>query len=293
MRQLKQFLKRIPFAVSLVRLAYRTRVVFAQLSGFARSLMVWLIGSRESSNYTYKLTSRNMRYLASQLADMTGRPYDELMGYIVELETDQHLLAHLDDMVRRAGKDASRDPNMPFGKLPYGRRLGWYALARVTKPKVVVETGVEKGLGSCVLTAAIARNTAEGYTGRYYGFDINPKAGYLLDGMYAQYGEVIYGDAISNLQKFDRAIDLYVNDSDHLPEYEASEYEAVANKLSPRAIMLGDNAHATDELLNFALATGRQFIFFKEQPADHWYPGAGIGIAFRRPIGQTRERETI
>ena len=35
----------------------------------------------------------------------------------------------------------------------YGRRLGWYALVRALKPRTVVETGADKGLGSCVLAA--------------------------------------------------------------------------------------------------------------------------------------------
>jgi hypothetical protein len=26
----------------------------------------------------------------------------------------------------------------------------------------------------------------------------------------------------------------------------------------------------------------RNFLFFKEEPEEHWYPGAGIGIAFPR-----------
>jgi len=30
------------------------------------------------------------------------------------------------------------------------------------------------------------------------------------------------------------------------------------------------------------LATGRHFLFLPEKPARHWYPGAGIGVAFRR-----------
>jgi hypothetical protein len=28
------------------------------------------------------------------------------------------------------------------------------------------------------------------------------------------------------------------------------------------------------------MKTGRNFVFFKEQPKAHWYPGAGIGISY-------------
>lgn len=64
--------------------------------------------------------------------------------------------------------------------------------------------------------------------------------------------------------------------------YEAEEYKTIANKLSEHAIVLGDNSHCTDRLLEFSLETNRHFVFFEEKPLDHWYPGAGIGISFKR-----------
>ena len=47
-------------------------------------------------------------------------------------------------------------------------------------------------------------------------------------------------------------------------------------------MLFGDNSHVTDKLYQFALATGRNFLFFSEKPADHWYPGAGIGAAWAK-----------
>jgi hypothetical protein len=132
------------------------------------------------------------------------------------------------------------------------------------------------------LTAALKRNKEEGFEGRYYGTDINPNAGYLLSGDYANYGRILYGDSIESLKKFDGIIDLFINDSDHSSAYEAEEYRTVADKLSEHAIILGDNSHSTDKLLEFSLATKRRFVFFQEKPLEHWYPGAGIGISFRR-----------
>jgi hypothetical protein len=133
-----------------------------------------------------------------------------------------------------------------------------------------------------VLTAALIQNEREGYPGYYYGTDINPKAGYLLSGCYRKYGEILYGDSISSLEALDKRIDLFINDSDHSAGYEAKEYAVVATKLNPKAILLGDNSHVTSALLEFSLATGRHFVFFQEQPLNHWYPGAGIGISFQR-----------
>jgi hypothetical protein len=83
---------------------------------------------------------------------------------------------------------------------PFGRRLGWYAIVRATKPQVVVETGVERGHGALLLCAALLRNPDEGVPGRYFGTDINPKADCSLSGKYASIGKILYGDSIASLK---------------------------------------------------------------------------------------------
>lgn len=154
-------------------------------------------------------------------------------------------------------------------------------MVRAKKPKVVVETGVDKGLGSCVLAAALLKNRAEGHDGHLYGTDIDPEAGFLLNGRYAEVGEVLYGDSIESLIALDETIDVFINDSDHSADYEGREYETISEKLADDAVILGDNAHETDRLFQFAQASGRKFLYFGELPADHWYSGGGIGFAYR------------
>ncbi len=208
---------------------------------------------------------------------ITGRRFQEIATYIEELENDDQLRRHIEDSIQ-----ASCERYFADRSIYYGRRLGWYAIARAIKPKVIIETGVDKGLGSCVLTAALIRNEAEGFPSHYYGTDINPKAGYLLRGTYSKYGEVIYGDSIHSLENLDVMLDLFINDSDHSAEYEVREYSTICNKLSSHTFVLGDNSHSTSSLLEFSLATGREIVFFQEKPSGHWYPGAGIGIAFTK-----------
>jgi hypothetical protein len=124
------------------------------------------------------------------------------------------------------------------------------------------------------------RNFAEGAPGKYYGTDINPKAGWLLGGKYAAVGKILYGDSITSLKSLNETVDLFINDSDHSADYEASEYRIMAPKLSPDALILSDNAHVTDRLAVFSRETGRHFLMFSEEPKNHWYPGAGIGMSF-------------
>jgi hypothetical protein len=81
------------------------------------------------------------------------------------------------------------------------------------KPGLVVETGVDKGLGSVVLASALRRNRAEGFPGEYLGNDINPHAGFLLQETYALGGCIAIGDSIEMLKKLEANIDLFINDS--------------------------------------------------------------------------------
>ncbi len=273
---LKNLVGRMPMIRGALLFLYRLVSVLPFFSAQLRQVLVWLIRSKETTNFTYDLTATNKAYLAAMIADVTGARFAEIRGYIIELENDRGLREH----IRTASKASGRRNVDP--EVHYGRRLGWYAFVRATKPKVVVETGIDKGLGSCVLAAALMRNELDGHPGRYYGTDLNPQAGLFFSGSYSQCGSIIYGDSIASLNKLDQVIDLFINDSDHSAQYEEREYQTVMNKLSLHAIILGDNAHCTDKLLQFSQETDRQFVFFSEKPANHWYPGAGIGIAFWR-----------
>ena len=270
-------LAQVPLVGSLATFLYRGAIAARHAASASATAVRWWLSSSETSNFTYDLTPINKQHLAAAVAEATAVSFDVIAGYIRELDGDEALRAHI-----RAAVRPRRDQRPVDHAVHYGRRLGWYAIARAVKPSVIVETGVDKGMGSCVLTSALARNAAEGHDGRYYGLDINPKAGYLLTGELSRFGEILYGDSIETLRKFDRPIDLFINDSDHSADYEMREYETVQSGLSPGAIILGDNAHYTDRLLTFASATNRRFLYFQERPAAHWYPGAGIGIAFPR-----------
>lgn len=230
-----------------------------------------VLATGETHNFTYDLTDRNLLYLAETIACITKHPPNEIAAYIEEGITDQEIYT-------RAAK-ATPNPRLN-SRSPFARRLGWYAIARAIKPKVIVETGVDRGQGALILCAALLRNAAEGKAGCYYGTDINPEAGWLLTGKYAEVGTILYGDSIASLKKLSKNIDLFINDSDHAAEYEYREYQTVRTHLTPGAIILADNAHATDKLALFSRENGRQFLFFREEPKDHWYPGAGIGFSF-------------
>jgi len=266
-----------PLPESWRRFGRRARMALRYYRAPLRHLWTWLRESDEIMNFMYDITSLNKQYMITAIADITGTSHIEVAYYFDELEHDSVLQNH----IRRHAHKGDRELHDHPGRR-YGRRLGWYAFARILKPRIIVETGIAKGIGSCVLASALMRNRDEGHPGRYYGTDIDPEAGYFFAGPYAECGEILYGDSVDSLAELNGPIDLFVNDDDHSPEYETGEYECAKPKLAEDAVLLGDNAHDTDCLQKFALATGRQFLFLPEKPARHWYPGAGIGVAFRR-----------
>lgn len=275
--KLKRIIAKTPVIGQVILFLLRVKITSGHFFSQLSTLLKWLFKSKETTNFTYNLEEDNKNYLASMVADILNIDYDTVVKYVKEIENDEQLHRHIINITINSGLSFKADKEVRLG-----RRMGWYVFVRVLKPKVVVETGVDKGLGSCVLTAALKRNSEEGHAGKYYGTDINPDAGYLLSGEYARFGEILYGDSIQSLKKLNEKIDLFVNDSDHSSSYEAEEYEVVADKLSERAVILGDNSHCTNELLNFSLKNNRHFVFFQERPLNHWYPGAGIGISFIR-----------
>jgi predicted O-methyltransferase YrrM len=262
----------------LTRLGRRARFPMRLISKISGSAFGWLAGSHEDTNFTYELTEQSKSYLAHTVALTTNSSVEQIKSYIEEAEKDEELRKHISE-VSAQQPDHIRAVNDE--RALFGRRLGWYAVTRATKPKLVIETGVDKGLGGILLCAALRRNKDEGVSGRYLGTDINPAAGYLITSPYSDFGHVAYGDSLETLKTIKDEVDLFINDSDHSAEYEAQEFKCIEPLLSETAIVLSDNSHSTTKLAEFAEQTDRKFLFWREQPSDHWYPGAGIGFAFR------------
>lgn len=259
-----------PFA-RLAALPIRARAVTRYMAGEAALSATWLLKSREHHNYTYDLTARNISHLAHWVSLVTGAPATDCVGWINEILSDSEFVDHITAVTLKSDRKGLADREVRIA-----RRAGWYAVVRAVEPEHVVETGTDKGLGSVVIAAALLKN---GH-GRLTTIDINSEAGYLLGARYATVADVVIGDSVRELDRLEGSIDLFIHDSDHSPEHESNELASVTHHLTPSAIVLSDNAHATDSLMAWADATGRRFTYFQERPARHWYRGAGIGAAW-------------
>jgi predicted O-methyltransferase YrrM len=242
-----------------------------------RSSVRWLVVSREHHNYTYDLTALNREHLAWFVSDVCAVPVGRVREWMAELESDERLRQHIEDTTAASARRGLADRHVR-----YARRAGWYAMVRALKPVHVVETGTDKGLGTCVIAAALLRNAAEGHPGRVTSIDVNPEAGYLTEAEpWAGVIDLVIGDSVAALAALADPVDIFLHDSDHSSGHERREFIAVEPRLAKDAIVLTDNVTKTDVLLRHAEATGRRFLAFREQPARHWYPGDGIGAAWR------------
>ena len=239
------------------------------------TMLRWVFVSKEHYNYTYHLTTLNRAYLANYIAVISGHKVPEIEKYMRELEQDTQLRALL-----RERTLASPDRHNCDVEPRYGRRVGWYALLRATKPRVVVETGVDRGLGTAVLAAALRRNEQEGFPGLVYATDILPACGHLLADPYKAHARILLGDSVELLKKFPDQVDVFLHDSDHRPEYEWAEFLAIEPRLHPGSIVMSDNSQQSPKMREFAERTGKSFLYFQDQPEGHWWPGDGIGAAF-------------
>jgi predicted O-methyltransferase YrrM len=238
-----------------------------------RTSAQWLFASREHHNYTYDLTPRNREHMAWFVSTVCDVPVGDVRGWFDELDADQALRTHIETVTATAARRGLADTTPR-----YARRLGWYAMIRALRPQHVVETGVDKGLGTCVIAAALLRNGS----GRVTSMDINPEAGFLARAEpWSQVVDLVIGDSIAGLAAVDRPVDMFLHDSDHHMKHERREFLTVESHLAPGALLLTDNVTATDVLMKHAETTGRRFLAFHEQPLQHWYPGDGIGAAWR------------
>jgi len=253
----------------LVVFPYRLRLIFRFQYESLKSSLSWLFGSKEFANFTYDLSPKNKSYLAWFIANVCRTTPQEVLKYFDELESNSELSDYIQNRLK-----IHRRGNEIDDQAFYGRRIGWYALVRVLKPLVIVETGTEKGLGSVVLAEALLKNGQ----GQLFTIDMEPTAGLMIGDRYTGIISQIFGNSLQALATFDY-VDLFIHDSDHSAEHEAREFEIIETKLSKQGVVLSDNSHATNELAKWSMRLDKKFFYFAEEPLNHWYPGAGIGIA--------------
>jgi predicted O-methyltransferase YrrM len=231
-----------------------------------------VLTNRETENFTYEIS--NVDELTEFLAEALEQSRETIAELVQELQTDSELEQALGE---KLAKRVDRN-----NRAPYGRRIGWYVTTRVAKPKLVVETGTNDGLGSSVILRALERNGAEGSSGRLISIDVDQRSGWLVPHFLRAGFEQRLEDSLGALRAIEDSIDLAVLDSLHSYDHEREELEIFAQRSRSSTIAISDNpgSHA---FADFCRDHGFRHLEFRERPVRHIHPGAGLALAQFEP----------
>ena len=293
MAKWKALLKSCPL-IRVLSMPYRLWTALSYYWPVLAGIPGWVLRSKEHSNFTYDVTESSKQCLADVVAIATGSDSNTVLGYLAEFDTEfEKLNAHCHEVL-----SASDDRYVSDAGAKPGRRLAYYALVRALKPRVVVEAGAARGLGTCIMDIALQRNAGEGFPGIVYAVDVEPKAGCLIREPYQSCVKLSISDAEPFLKRFQAPVDLFIYDIVNAAEVERRQYAAIEAKLESDCVVVA--VWTTGALREFAARTGRQHLTFRDEPLDHWHPGCKIAIAYRagfprnypseaREAGQTQQ----
>jgi hypothetical protein len=241
----------------------------------------YVVAGSEPDNFTYEL--RNQAELVGWVAEVAGCPESRVATLFGEVRADPVLTERLGAATARRWWWTKRSP-------PFGKRLAWYALTRLRKPRLVIETGVHDGLGSLILLRALERNGEEDAGGRLVSFDINPAAGWMV-GPHPLWEMRVQAavDGLTDVLAGGGDLGLFIHDSLHTYENELAELALAAGGLAEDGVLISDNAHASSALADTCRQLGLRYFQFQERPRDHFYGGGAIGAGRRaeRPPAST------
>lgn len=125
-----------------------------------------------------------------------------------------------------------------------------YALVRVLRPRIVVETGVADGLTTASILAAMARNEC----GHLHSFDIADDVGAFVTDRTRWTLHVVDPDGRRPLALLDALppVDIFLHDSNHSYRWQRAEYEAAWSRLERGGVLLSDDVDSSYAFLDFA-----------------------------------------
>lgn len=227
----------------------------------------------EPDNFTYELA--NEPDLAAWVETVSRAPRAHVDRLLLEAHADPVLAQRIRSATSRRRWWSKRSP-------PLGKRVAWYALARILKPAVIIETGVHDGLGSLVLIRALERNLEQGSAGRLVSFDVNPASGWIV-GSHPLWELRIQSTREGLQAVLDQCppLGIFIHDSLHTYENEYYELARAASHLDPDGVLISDNAHGTRALADACERFGLRYSEFRELPQGHFYPGGATGAGRR------------
>lgn len=176
------------------------------------------------------------------VAELTGETEDVVEAYINEFK----------------GVDMSE----------YGEYHGaLYAMIRLTKPNIIVETGVFEGAGSCAILLALERNKK----GRLYSIDLpslplplNKTTGWQIPQYLRKNWDLRLGSSSDLLQGLLTEIeqtDIFLHDSEHSYENMRFEYETAWEYIREGGLLLSHDITRNSAFRSFAMLHNKKYFY--------------------------------
>ncbi len=254
-----------PRYVRRFRWIHKASVLRSHQASLRRNLPFVLLDP-EPHNFTYDIA--NEPDLVDWVATVASRDRSTAEAYVREPGHDVTLQQRL--------RQATSGHWLWTKSAPaFGKRLGWYALARTVRPQLIIETGAHDGLGSLLLLRALERNLEDGSGGRLVSFDVNPNAGWLV-GRHPLWDLRIQSsrEGLPQVLADSDGVGMFIYDGWHSYDSELWELAATAGHLTPDGVLLSDDAQVTHALADLCRQSGLAYFEFQERPADHFYPGS-------------------
>lgn len=230
----------------------------------------YVLWDPELGDYSYELP--DLERVAQFLADHFDVTKDLALALLQEPSRDQRLL---DDYA------ALRRRTQLRSRMELGHRPLLWALIRLRRPTLVVETGLWYGLGAMVMLRALERNVEDGGPpGRLISFDPDPTGGWMVPERHSErwtWVQATTTDALAaNLAGLQ--VDLFLHDTP--PEFglEYFEFTTAAEVAAPGALLCGGNGRKTPALRTLCEERGFRFLQYDYDPTSHFYRGNGVSI---------------
>jgi predicted O-methyltransferase YrrM len=217
--------------------------------------MYAVFGKRVSITYQLYLLSRWL-----------GLDISKISSYLSEIKNNHRFL---DELNGQLGKEN-------YGQIAFPESL--YVLVRLTKPKIILETGVSAGVSSAYLLQALDDNN----DGKLYSIDYPNYAiieakpvsqtGFAVPTCLKNRWSLLEGKSIDVLPTLNRnldGIDIFIHDSEHSYENMKFEYEEVWDNINYGGLLISHDINDNKAFREFA---GK----WKKEYREIYFTGLGV-----------------
>lgn len=257
-----------------------------------RKVLPWLIESREYTNWSYNTTKVNQLILCAFVHEISRCQMPQIFSYLDEITQDIDVVKFVRERALLSDRRSSQDETFRPG-----RRLAQYLLVRALRPRLVVEAGVDKGLGAMIICRALARNRAEGAPGDFLGFELNrSQACDLYVSCPWKTGLLRWGDSTELLLQSDTQIDLFFHETTPEPTHVSSQIAALERRMASPSVLL--SPWVVEPLARYSVSRGLRLLTHQDEPIDHWYRGSTSMAVFGdwrslRPASHDQRAEDV